>query len=149
MATPKTATEQEPTFETETLLGDIRTALLDGLRNMPKPWQQMTSEEQQQMIDGCTKVATHLVSEAVRIVSSNRFPVIAGRLMKAQIKDGMQLQVDVSRFDPQRLIIIDSVSKPVFLVVAEPDMFMGERAPARPDAKPPEGDGNVAPFKGR
>lgn len=148
MATPKPApaNADEPTIETDTLMGDIRTALLDALRNMPKPWQQMGPDEQQQLIDGCTKVSTHLVSEAVRIVASNRFPAISGRLIKAQIKDGMQLQVDVSRFDAQRLTIIDSVTKPVFLVIAEPDMFMGERTPAKPDAS---GGDNVTPIKDR
>lgn len=66
--------------------------------------------------------------------------------------EAMQLQIDVSRHDPQRLTIIDSVDRPVLIVIAEPDMFMGEKAPAKPDDKPtepPAGDENVKPFKGR
>jgi hypothetical protein len=142
-------------IDTATLLGDVRDALLDRLRTMPKPWTVMSEAEQQELIDGCTRVATHLVTEATAIIAANGFPCVSGRLVKAQVKNGMQLQIDVSRHDPQRLTVIDSVDRPVFLVIATPDLFMGERGPARPDPKPtPEqpadaGDANVAKFKGR
>lgn len=145
--------EHDNLIDSSTLLGDVRDALLDRLRAMPKPWTVMSQDEQKDLIEGCTRVASHLVTEATRIIAANGFPVIQGRLVKVQVKDGMQVQVDVSRHDPQRLTVIDSVDRPVLLVVAEPDMFMGEKAPAKPDAKPPvnqpDGDGNVAPFKGR
>jgi len=110
-----------------TLLGDLRDALLDRIRNMPKPWAMMSPDEQRDQVEGCTMIAEHLVQEAVRIIASKGFPTIHGKLVKVQVKDGMQLQVDVSRHDPQRLIVIDSVERPVLLVVPEPDMFMGEK----------------------
>lgn len=136
MAQPQPAKQDETTIESATLLGDVRTALLDALRNMPKPYAAMSAVEQQSLIDGCTKVATHVITETTRIVASGRFPFVSGKLVKAQIKDGMQLQVDASRFDPQRLTVLDSVGRPVLIVFSEPDMFMGEREPAKPDAKP-------------
>lgn len=146
------AKPKDDLIESSTLLGDLRDALLDRLRAMPKPWTVMSQGEQQELIEGCTRVATHLVTEATRIIAANGFPVISGKLVKVQVKDGMQLQIDVSRHDPQRLTVIDSVERPVLIVVAEPDMFMGEKAPAKPDEKPDvekTGDANVAPFKGR
>lgn len=116
---------------TETLLGDLRDALLDRLRAMPKPWAAMTDDEQKEMIEGCAVVAAHLVSEATRLIAAKGFPTISGRLVKVQVKDGMQLQVDVSRHDPQRLTVIDNVDRPVLLVIAEPDMFAGEKGPSK------------------
>lgn len=140
-------------IESSTLLGDLRDALLDRLRAMPKPWTVMSQDEQSELIEGCTRVASHLVTEATRLIAANGFPVIAGKLVKVQVKDGMQLQIDVSRHDRQRLTVIDSVDRPVLLVIAEPDMFMGEKAPAKPDKKPDvagdDADENVKPFKGR
>lgn len=121
----------ESLVESETLLGDVRDALLDRIRNLPKPWAAMTTSEQSEMIDGCTRAASHLVNETARIIAANGFPTISGKLVKAQVKDGMQLQIDVSRHDPQRLTVIDSVDRPVLIVFAEPDMFMGEKAPAK------------------
>lgn len=123
--------KHETPLGTETLLGDLRDALLDRIRTMPKPWEQMTQDEQKEMIEGCTRVAAHLVSETVRVISSKGFPTISGKLVKCQIKDGMQLQIDVSRHDPQRLTVIDSVDRPVLLVVPEPEMFMGEKEPPK------------------
>lgn len=124
-------TEHDSIIEASTLLGDLRDALLDRLRTMPKPWAAMSDDEQKDMIAGCESVASHLVHEAVRIIASKGFPTINGKLVKAQIKDAMQLQVDVSRHDTQRLTIIDSVGGPVLLVIPEPDMFTGEKEPPK------------------
>lgn len=118
-------------IEAPTLLGDLRDALLDRLRTMPKPWPEMSDDQQREAIAGCEQVARHLLSETVRAIASQGFPTIAGKLVKAQIKDGMQLQVDVSRHDTQRLTVIDNVGRPVFLVVATPDLFTGEKAPPK------------------
>lgn len=118
-------------IDSSTLLGDLRDAILDRLRTMPKPWQAMSDDEQKELMEGCERVASHLVHEAVRIIASKGFPTINGKLVKVQVKDGMQLQVDVSRHDPQRLIVIDSVDRPVLLVVPEPDIFMGEKEPPK------------------
>lgn len=137
--------------ESSTLMGDLRDALLDRLRAMPKPYTVMSEREQQELIDGCERVAKHLVSHATALIAANGFPSIKGTLVKVQVKDGMQLQVDVSRHDPQRLTVIDNVDRPVVMVIAEPEMFMGEKAPAKPEPKPEiESDGeNVKPFKGK
>jgi hypothetical protein len=114
-------------IEASTLLGDVRDALLDRLRAMAKPWPQMTDAEQHDAIEGATTVAKHLVEQAVRLVAAQGFPTIGGKLVKCQIKDGMQLQVDVSRHDPQRLTVIDNVGRPVVLVVTAPELFAGEK----------------------
>ena len=118
-------------IEAPTLLGDVRDAILDRLRTLPKPWSELSDDQQREAITGCEQIARHLLSESVRAIASQGFPTIGGKLVKAQIKDAMQLQVDVSRYDHQRLIVIDNVGRPVFLVVAEPDMFTGQRAPAK------------------
>lgn len=128
---PKDAQTDEAALEASTLFGDIKTAMLEGFRNMPKPWAEMAEDEKREFADSVGKVSSHLIRETVRIVAGNRFPVIAGKLVKVQVKDGMQLQVDMSRHDRQRLTVLDTVGKPVLLVVAEPDLFMGEK-----DAKP-------------
>ena len=140
-------------FDSSTLLGDLRDALLDRLRAMPKPWTVLSEGEQQELIDGCERIALHLITEATRLIAANGFPAIKGTLAKITVKDEMQAQVDLSRHDPQRHEIIDFVNKPVFIVIAEPDMFLGEKGTAKPDAKPEatatSGDENVKPFKGK
>lgn len=140
-------------IEASTLLGDVRDALLDRLRAMPKPYTVMSAAEQQELIEGCTRVAANLITEATRLIAANGFPVIPGKLRKFTVKDEIAAQVDISRHDPARLVVMDSVGRSVLLVIAEPDMFMGEKAPATPDKKPEatatSGDENVKPFKGK
>lgn len=118
-------------MEATTLLGDIRDAVLDRVRRTEKPWEKMTTDEQGAEIDGCTKLARYLVETAARIIAAQGFPTVTGKLVKVQVKDGMQLQVDMSRHDPQRLTMLDNVGRPVLIVVAEPEMFVGERTRPR------------------
>ena len=119
--------EPDQAIEAPTLLGDVRDALLDRLRTLPKPWPEMSDDQQRETIAGCEQIARHLLTESVRAIASQGFPTIGGKLVKAQIKDAMQLQVDVSRHDQQRLTVIDNVGRPVFLVIAAPDMFTGQK----------------------
>lgn len=128
MASKKNGVET-PALDTATLYGDVRDALLAWLRLEPEPWERMGDEKQRETIERCGRLAEYLVVECVRLISAKGFPTITGKLVKAQIKDAMQLQIDVSRHDTQRLIVIDNVGRPVVLVVAEPEMFAGERSP--------------------
>ena len=61
--------------------------------------------------------------------------------------------LQLSRHDPMRHELIDSVGKAVVIVVADAEQFMGQRAPAKPDPKEPPlplgDDGNVKPFAPR
>ncbi len=123
--------EAENIIASSTLLGDLRDAILDRLRAMRMPWATMSQAEQNEMIENVTRVATHLVHETTNAIASKGFPTVKGKLIHAKIKDAMQLQVDISRHDAQRLTVLDSVGLPVLLVIAEPDMFMGEKKPPK------------------
>ena len=120
---------EHPRLDTATLQGDVRDAILAWLRMAPDPWEKMSTEQQRETIERGETLAEYLVVECVRLVSAKGFPTVAGKLVKAQIKDAMQLQVDVSRHDLQRLMVIDNVGRPVVLVIAAPDMFAGEKGP--------------------
>lgn len=131
MARPKHTGEGLPAIDTATLLGDVRDALLGWFRQAPDAWSKLDADQQREMIDRCTVLAEHVVVEAVRLTTAKGFPTISGRLVKCLIKDGMQLQIDVSRHDPQRLVLIDNLGRPVVLVIAELDMFAGEKGPPK------------------
>lgn len=128
MATSKKNGEH-PRLDTATLQGDVRDAILAWLRMAPDPWERMTADQQRETIDRGETLAEYLVVECVRLVSAKGFPTIAGKLVKCQIKDAMQLQVDASRHDVQRLQVIDNVGRPVVLVIAAPELFAGEKGP--------------------
>jgi len=110
----------------DTLFGDLRDAILDRLKHMPKPWTVMTESEQRDMIYGVEQVARHLVHEAVQIIAASGRPAIEARL---EIK----IVIRANRHHGLREQLLDSVGKPVLIVVADEEAYMGERAPAKPE----------------
>jgi hypothetical protein len=142
-----------PVLNTDTLFGDLRDAILMRLKAMPKPWTVMSETEQYNMIAGVERATEHLISAAVHLIAANGHPVIRAKLDSLSCKDGIKAAVALSRHDAQRHQLMDAVGKPVLLVVADPDAFMGAKAEAKPDPQQPplpmgEGD-NVAPLKPR
>lgn len=138
--------------DSEVLRGDLRDAILDRLKAMPRPWTTMSEAQQRDMIGSVDLAARELIRKAVALLAANGFPALPAKLVKAQIKDGLQCQVDLSRHDPQRDRLLDHMGKPVMIVLADLAEFMGEREPAKPDPDQPElpgGDGKVAPFKAK
>lgn len=139
-------------LDSSTLRGDLRDALLDRLKTMPKPWTVLSEAEQAELIAGCDRVAMSLVTRAVCLIAANGFTALPGILEKVTVKDGMQVVVQLSRKDPHRHELIDTMGNSVMVVIAQADMFMGEQGPAKPDPRmtvdPSTGE-VVTPFKPR
>jgi len=142
-----------PVLNTDTLLGDLRDAMLARLKAMPKPWTTMSENEQREMIGGVERAAAHLISQAVELIAANGQPVIRATVDSCHIKDGLKVTLKASLHDAQRHKMTDAVGKSVLIVVADTQPFEGETAPAKPDPQAPPlplGDGdNVAGFKPR
>ena len=117
----------------ETLAGDVRDQMLGYLKGLEHPWALMKEADQAAVIHRMTSIAGHLVHEAVRLIASREFPILHARLVKAQLKDVMQTQIDFSRNDPQRNELLDHIGMPVIVVLADAGQFMGEAGAAKPD----------------
>lgn len=142
--------ETPPVLNTDTLFGDLRDAILDRLKAMPKPWTVMSETEQRDMIYGVESATTHLIHAAVNLVAANGHPTIKATFESATVKDGLKAVLQLSRHDPMRHELIDTVGKAVVIVVADAEQFMGQKAPAKPDPREPPlplGDDNVRPFQ--
>lgn len=142
---------EEPTLDTETLFGDLRDAILDRLKAMPKPWTVMSENEQRDLIIGVEMATRHLINSAVTLIAANGHPTIKATLASATVKDGIKAVLQMSMHDPMRHELMDAVGKPVVVVVAEVAQFLGEKSPAKPDPQEPalplnSGD-NVKPLK--
>lgn len=117
---------------TATVTGDVRDFLLDRVKTMGKPWTAMSEDDQRDQIYACKSAAEHLVRTVVQVIAAAGRKVIVGQLVKVNVKDKIQAQVDFSKLDEQRHELFDSVGTPVLLVVADAEQFTGERAPAEP-----------------
>lgn len=158
----------ELVMSSDTLMGDIRDAILDRLKAMPKPWTVMSENEQRDMIYGVESAAENLIRKASLLIAANGYPTIQGQVESSTIKDDIKTVVRVSKSHQDRLSLLDASGHSCLIVIADVAQFMGERAPATPDPEEPELDipvadngeatepeagepvpGNVKPFKGK
>lgn len=144
----------EAAMEPKLLYGDLRDAILQRLRAMPKPWTTMSSKEQAEMIESVERATEDLIRKVVHLVAAFGRPTIEGQIESLTAKDGIGVKVVISKHAENRLKLLDAVSGKVLLVLADHEGFMGERAPAKPDddqrALPLRDDAqNVHQFHGK
>lgn len=132
----------------ETMTGDLRDAILQFVKELQKPWQQLGELEQRSLVDKIEKRVGGLVDECVQIISAEGRKVMIGKLESLAVKDGIKAVVKISSADDLRHEAMDSVGKHVLLVVTDKTEFTGQKAPAevQPDQRHllPDDDGPVA-----
>lgn len=119
--------QEEVDLAADTLTGDIRDALLDNIKNMQKPWQQLTENQQKGVAIAVEDMAKNVVRKAVTIIAKQGRTVIQASLEKITIKDGIKAEVALSQFSEHRHALCDSQGKAVLIVVADAEEFTGER----------------------
>ena len=153
MSNPETETEEErpdaAVVARDTMVGDLRDCMLDFLRHNTSalPWNMLPEQQQRDTIEKVTKAAEVAVARAVHIIATDGRTAIVGELIKIQVKDGIQVQVNLSKHDPQRHELIDAQGKAVLLVVAGAEGYGGARAPVKVDPDPKtllDGEGDAA-----
>lgn len=120
----------------ETLTGDIRDFLLGHMRNMQKPWAQMSESEQRSMIELCTTSANSLVRGAVIIVSARNFDRVHVHVGKFAVKDGAIKGEFTCQATHDNLLLINDADGAV-LVLASAETFEGQRGAANADPDEP------------
>jgi hypothetical protein len=126
-------TQETQDFASETLKGDVRDWLLDRVKHIQKPWQQMSEQEQRDMIFAAEDAAGNLVRNAVRIIAAEGRKVITAQLEQVTVKDGIKAVCTLSKHDPFRHELVDAQGKDVLIVVADASAHMGQQDDAKPD----------------
>jgi hypothetical protein len=132
-------------LQTETLRGDIRDAVLTEFKQIPKPWQQSSEEDQERMIRRATDIADQLVRRAIDIIAERGLPALPIEVGKITV-DGAACKGTFECYaDDDNLLRIRHLqgSRAMF-VLASPARFNGEQAPAETenvgDLAMPKGD---------
>lgn len=124
----------------ETLTGDVRDMILMDMkdRKTSLPWNLRGEEAQKETIEQVTRFAEGLVERIVRVVAAGGRKVIQARLNKVTIKDEIKAELELSKMDEQRHQLMDSTGAAVMVVIADAEIFQGQRAPvvAAKDQKP-------------
>ena len=138
--TGEVAEDSAPDLELDTLSGDIRDAFLTRFRNAPKPWQQMTEEEQYDFANGVELLAKDVVRRSVRLVTAYDFPhaVVALGEVKIKGEKGIEAKIVATNIEHNRNVLGDHVGEFCMLLMVDSETFMAERAPVEISPDQPE-----------
>ncbi len=139
-AFPKPNTQAAAGVAAKTLTGDIRDFILDRLRyeQDKRPWNKRSETEQRETIAKVEEAVHASVEKAVQIIAAAGMQTIQATLDSVTVKDGIKAVFTLAKHDPLRHQLVDAQGSVVMIVVANPDEFEGERAPAEviPDQAP-------------
>lgn len=124
--------------EAETLSGDIRDALLTHVRGIKVPWAMLAEDEQQEAIDAIANTAKNAVRIIASIIATQGLPHVVVSVGKWTVKDGIKLEVEASSLVDNITKLAEHGNGAAVLVLSEPDMYIGERAPAKADKDQPD-----------
>ncbi len=118
----------------ETLVGDVRDAILDTIKaeKENKAWAKMTEDEQAILIERCADAAENLVRQAVRIIAAQGFKTARAAVDNYKGKDGGLVLTLKMVETPENLLSILG-NQTVTLIFANDDAFDQQRTPCKPD----------------
>lgn len=127
-----------PFTAADTLVGDIRDAMLGRIQRQAKPWPSLSEQEQRDTIEGITNAAKTLVARAVKIVATKGFESTVASLKELKIKgeviEGKVIAMNISTV---REMLGDAAGSEVIIVFAAAETFYGESQPAEPEPDEP------------
>jgi hypothetical protein len=121
----------------ETLTGDVRDGFLTLLKEAGI-WSDLKEYQQRSVVAKTTELATGLVRNVVRLVAADARQPIVATVESVTTKKDIKAVLTISKSDPLRHELADSVGKDVVLVVADIRPFQGERAAVEYDPDEPE-----------
>lgn len=134
MARAAAVTSNDPVIlAAETMTGDLRDLILDRLQrdHDPLPWQMRPEALQRELIEQVTTAVRRAVDRACQTIATGAMPAAHASLVKIQVKNGLQMQLDVPASDPLRHELLDSVGSRVLIVLDNAESYVGERGPVR------------------
>lgn len=114
-----------------TLTGDVRDIILNDMkeRKTSLPWNLRTEDQQAELIAQVTSMSLSIVERVVEIVAAGGRRTIRANLTKITIKDGIKAEIELSKQDEQRHELFDSQGSMVMIVIADAEIYEGDRKP--------------------
>lgn len=123
-------------LKADTLMVDVRDAMLMQFRDKKRPWSLLTEEEQREVANSFELAAKNLVRKTVRMLTDYDFPrtVVALGEVKIKGEKGIEAKITCQNIEHNRTILGEHVGQLVSLLMVDSDAFEAEReAPITPD----------------
>lgn len=134
--------DDTPDFDPDldTLMGDMRDAMLQRIRTLKKPWAQMSEGEQYDCANGIELAAKDMIRKTVRLLNKFEWPHAVVELGEVKIggTKGIEAKITCSNIALNRNVLGEHVGTQIMLLMVDSDTFMAERAPARVDKDQPD-----------
>jgi hypothetical protein len=124
--------------EIQKLEGQIRNFLLDRIKNNWKPWQQMTVDEQQQLVNAVEQQARDTIRGTVRAVNNYEWAhctVVLGQVTLKGGDKGIEAKITCSNVDENRNFLGEHVDKHVLILSTDAETFFGARDKVKYDGR--------------
>ena len=132
------ATDFNP--ELETLMGDMRDAMLMRIRTLQKSWQQMSEQEQIDCANGIELAAKDMIRKSVRLLNKHEWPSTVVELGEVKIggTKGIEAKITCGNIEHNRTVLGEHVGQQIMVLMVDSDTFMSARAPVEIDKDQPE-----------
>lgn len=144
--------DDAPDYDPElgTLMGDMRDVMLQRIRTLQKPWQQMTEAEQTDCANGVELGAKEIIRKTVRMLTSYDWPHAVVSLGPVTIKGekGIEAKIECPNIQHNREVLGEHVGQHVMMMMVDSDTFMAARAPVQIDKDQPEMPLDITPVDG-
>jgi len=146
----------ELNIETSETIGvDLLNALVQEIKLLKKPWEKLSQNQQDDLIDRLRDRIGTNVARAVHMIAAAGRVIVQGDLEQVTIKDGVKAVVKFSPKQPNLHEMYEAQGKQVLLVVADAKQFVTgmENVTGEPDQRgidlgheyDPNGDGKGMP----
>lgn len=113
----------------ETLMVDIRDAMLGQIRDLRTPWPLMPEDRQREVAAAMELAAKNLVRRTVRLLSNFSFPYAVISLGEVKIKGekGIEAKITCQNIEHNRTVLGEHVGQFATLYMVDSEAFMAER----------------------
>lgn len=113
-------------FIADGLHGQLSSWMVNQLKHLPSTFQEMSEEEQQDLISGAVNQSREIINDIVELIASDGRKVIMGKCKKVSNNgDQIEAQVICSNKAECRHDLVDAAGQSVMLVVADSRDYMG------------------------
>ncbi len=125
-------------FEGKTLSGDIRDMILMHLRDMKVPWAMLNEQEQGDKIYAATEAGQRTVRLCLQTLAKNKFPAVSVTVGAYKVDKALEIKLGAAPSVLNITTMAEHGNGAALLILAEPQDYFGERAPAKPQKDQPD-----------
>lgn len=99
-------------------------ALLNEVKQLPKPWQQVPEREQEVVIDRLRRATESAMRQAVLAIATGRFPTVPATVESVLFKDGVKAVLTLSKGAAGTHELADATGHDALVVIASVSEFL-------------------------